>query len=119
MFINITNHPSSLWEEVQLNEAKKYGEIIDIPFPVIDPKLNISEIKNLAKEYVDKIVHLDAKTKVVHIMGEMTFTFCVVNMLQKLGIQCVASTTRRDTIIAEDGSKISKFHFEQFRPYFY
>ena len=119
MFINITNHPSSLWEEIQLNEAKKYGEIVDIPFPVIDPKLNISEIKDLAKEYVDKIVHLDAETKVVHIMGEMTFTFCVVNMLQKLGIQCVASTTRRDTIIAEDGSKISKFHFEQFRPYFY
>lgn len=74
-------------------------------------------IRDLAKDYVEKIVHLDAETKVVHIMGEMTFTFCVVNMLQKLSIQCVASTTRRDTIIADDGSKIPKFHFEQFRPY--
>ena len=117
IFVNFTNHPFSQWEEFQLKEARKYGEIVDIPFPVIDPKLNILEIKNLAKDYVDKIVNLDAEKIVVHIMGEMTFTYCAVNMLQQLGIQCVASTTRRDTIIAEDGSKISKFHFEQFRPY--
>lgn len=117
LFINFTNHPFKEWEEKQLNEAKEYGEIVDIKFPEIDPKLSISEIRKKAENYVKQIVKMDADSKVVHIMGEMTFTNYVVNKLLQLDIQCVASTTVRDTAIGEDGTKISKFHFEQFRPY--
>lgn len=32
MFINYTNHPSASWGEKQTDEAKKYGEIVDMPF---------------------------------------------------------------------------------------
>ncbi len=117
LFINFTNHPSTGWEEKQLNEAKKYGEIVDIKFPDIDPNHSIDIIRSQADEYVSQIALMEGDTKVVHIMGEMTFTNYVVNKLQLLGIQCVASTTVRNTVTLEDGSKVSKFNFEQFRPY--
>lgn len=117
LFINFTNHPSTGWEEKQLNEAKKYGEIVDIPFPVIDPKNDDMDIQGLADTYVKKITDMEATKKVVHIMGEMTFAYCMVRKLQQLGIQCVASTTVRNTVTLEDGSKVSKFNFERFRPY--
>lgn len=117
LFINFTNHPSEGWEEKQLNEAKKYGEIIDLKFPDIDPKIGDMAIQGLADTYVKKISDMEATKKVVHIMGEMCFTYCVVRKLQQLGIQCVASTTVRNTVTLEDGSKVSKFSFEQFRPY--
>lgn len=117
IFVNFTNHPSSLWEEFQLKEAKKYGEIVDLKFPDIDPKNGDMAIQGLADTYVKKISDMEATKKVVHIMGEMCFTYCVVRKLQQLGIQCVASTTVRNTVTLEDGSKVSKFNFEQFRPY--
>ena len=39
MFINYTNHPSASWGEKQTDEAKKYGEIVDMPFPNISPQM--------------------------------------------------------------------------------
>ena len=33
MFVNFSNHPSSLWSENQRKEAEKYGEIVDLKFP--------------------------------------------------------------------------------------
>jgi hypothetical protein len=52
----------------------------------------------------------------VHLMGEMTFTFRLVTMLQAAGIPCIASTTHR-TVEERDGKKIVQFEFVQFRPY--
>ncbi len=37
-FINLTNHPSTKWGADQLAAAKKYGNIVDIPFPAVDPE---------------------------------------------------------------------------------
>ena len=52
----------------------------------------------------------------VHIMGEMTFTFAMVNALHKKGITCIASTTERISS-EENGVKTSEFKFVQFRKY--
>ena len=41
MFINYTNHPSASWGEKQTDEAKKYGEIVDMPFLNISPHMTI------------------------------------------------------------------------------
>ena len=44
MFINHTNHPSQYWSDEQLTAAHQYGEVVDIPFPLIDPTLSSNEI---------------------------------------------------------------------------
>ena len=44
MFINHTNHPSQYWSDEQLAAAHQYGEVVDIPFPLIDPALHSDEI---------------------------------------------------------------------------
>lgn len=115
-FINLSNHPSEGWSEEQLATAQKYGEIVDIHFPNIEPTFTSSMVNSLAENMVDTINAL-GKDIVVHIMGEMTFTYAVVSRLKPLGITCLASTTERNTIIAPDGKKISEFKFVQFREY--
>lgn len=37
MLINCSNHPSRLWGDPQKEAAKVYGEIMDIPFPQVNP----------------------------------------------------------------------------------
>lgn len=118
MFINLTNHPSSGWSEEQLKAAQQYGEVIDIPFPLVDEQATEAEIKRLADEYVSII---KSKGKVqdltVHIMGEQTFCYALISKLQKEGICCVASCTEHDNFINEQGQKVSTFQFARFREY--
>ena len=116
MFINLTNHPSSGWSEEQLNAAKQYGEIVDLSFPNIEPYFTSKEINDLADITIDGIKTLGA-APVVHIMGEMTFTYAVVSRLKALGLPCVASTTERLVKMMPDGKKVSDFKFVQFREY--
>lgn len=116
MFINLTNHPSDSWSEEQLTAAHKYGKIIDIHFPNIEPTFTSSMINKLADETINTIMAI-GKDITVHIMGEMTFTYAVVSRLKTIGITCLASTTERNTIITPDGKKISEFRFVQFRDY--
>ena len=119
LFLNLTNHPSSLWCGKQLEAARAYGEIIDMPFPVIDEMADETYIEALADEYLQKILEL-AKDKnvIVHLMGELTFTFALLKRLQGYGIPCIASTSKR--IVREEtaGRKTEViFQFERFRRY--
>jgi len=121
MFINLSNHPSLEWPEPQLLAAEKYGQVADIPFPVIDPSAETYDIERLVETYEIKVRKLLASESTgifaVHIMGELTFCFALVARLQKAGIQCLASTTSRLAIDQPDGSKISRFGFVKFREY--
>ena len=117
MFINLTNHPSERWSEEQLNAARQYGEVVDVPFPIIEPTFTKDDIMLLVKECTETISKLMEGNTVVHVMGEMTFTHNLVNALKKAGITCLASTTERNTIMTPDGKKISDFKFVQFREY--
>ena len=116
MFINLTNHPSSGWSEEQLKAAYEYGKVIDISFPNIEPFFTSKEVEELAEIIVDGISDLDTHP-VVHVMGEMTFTYAVVSRLRSMGIKCVASTTERLVKMMPDGKKVSEFKFVQFREY--
>lgn len=116
MFINLSNHPSGSWSEEQLAAAHLYGEIMDIPFPNIEPSFTTSMVNDLADITVGTITAL-GKDIVVHVMGEMTFTYAVVSRLKAQGIKCIASTTERNIIMASNGQKISEFRFVQFREY--
>lgn len=117
MFINLTNHPSDKWSEEQLEAARRYGEIVDLSFPIIEPTYSKDDIMLLVRECTETIMGIKEGVTVVHVMGEMTFTYNLINALKDAGITCLASTTERNTIMTPDGKKISEFKFVQFREY--
>ena len=117
-FINFSNHPSSSWSEEQLAAAREFGEIQDLPFPNIDENLDEACIDSLTDDYLEKIKEMSGgEPCIVHIMGEMTFTYSLVNKLKAEGYTCLASTTKRDVVVLPDGSKQVRFHFCRFRKY--
>lgn len=117
MFINLSNHPSSGWSEQQQQAAEQFGEVVDMPFPQVEPASTADEVHDLAGELVAAILEYgDAASLTVHVMGEMTLTYGIVAALRGLGIRCVASTTER-RVTEVDGKKVSEFHFVQFREY--
>jgi CRISPR-associated Csx2 family protein len=118
MLINLSNHPSHSWKEEQLEAASSYGEVVNIPFPDVDPKRDEAYIQTLSHEYMEKISQLSQENNVtVHVMGEMTLTHCLVNALLSKRIPCIASTTQRIVTEKEDGTKEVQFVFSQFREY--
>ena len=121
MLINISNHPHEGWQPKQCKAAKIYGHIINIPFPTIPPKATTAEVEIMVDVYLNNILILIQQDRnqptVVHIMGEMTFTYALVSKLQVQGIICVASTTKRMVTVTNDIKKTA-FKFIQFRPYF-
>jgi len=121
MIINLSNHPSDKWNKKQLDAAiKKYGVVVDIPFPKISPTATTACIKKKATQYCNKITRMRLKSKnknfAVHLMGEYTFTFHLVNMLKKKKIKVIASTTRR-MVEEKNGKQIVIFDFVRFREY--
>lgn len=118
MFINLSNHHSSRWSAEQTEAARVFGEIIDMPFPIVNPDGDEDYITALADEYCRKIKEKAAGQSVmVHLMGEMTLTFALVKRLQVEGIACVAATTERIITELPDGRKESVFRFVRFRKY--
>ena len=118
MLINRSNHPSQYWGNRQREAARCYGDVVDLPFPVVAPDADSQELQTLVQDSVQEILSMgDANSITVHIMGEMTFTFMVVTRLKELGIRCVASTTERKVTYTSDGVKQTEFSFVQFREY--
>lgn len=119
MLINLTNHPSTLWDTAQLDAAQQlFGNIVDLPFPDVDPAGDEQYISNLADEYLNKILSLaNGALPTVHLMGEMTFTFALLNRLRTHNIPCIASTTQRIVENLPNGEKKVKFQFVRLRMY--
>lgn len=119
MLINLTNHPSTLWSDKQRDAALVYGDIMDMPFPVIDETADDAYISTLADDYLQKILDFTKENCVtVHLMGELTFTFALLKRLQEHGITCVASTSKRIVKEEKAGRKGEViFQFERFRQY--
>lgn len=122
MLLNLSNHPKSTWDKKQTEIAIAfYGTITDINFPAIDPEADENEIHKLTKEYFEDCKKLLSqstdKNNAVHIMGEMTFCFTLIKMLQQDNIKCIASTTRRIVTKNNSLTKTSRFEFVQFRKY--
>ena len=119
MLINLSNHPTSFWSEAQTKAAsEQFSEVTDLPFPAVDPAGDEKYIQALVDDYIPQIQLLtkDSSNVTVHIMGEMTFTFAMIDALQKIGIKCIASTTTRVAVV-EDEVKTSEFQFVKFREY--
>ena len=121
MLINISNHPITYWDDEQKNAAKQYGKCVDLPFPSVDPHGGEDYIDKLAEEYVKQVIKYQSEyneSVVVHLMGEMTFVYSLLEKLRQERIKCIASTTERISRYADDGVKETHFSFVRFRNYF-
>ncbi|MBP7368675.1 MAG: hypothetical protein KA976_02990 [Paludibacteraceae bacterium] len=122
MLINLSNHPYDQWDTLQKQAAQVFGECVDLPFPAVDPAGDERYIHELALAYREK-VHQMAAQKVsesvtVHLMGEMTFTYALLQMLQEDGVPSIASTSERISTELGNGQKETCFTFVRFRYYY-
>lgn len=118
MLINLSNHPYADWDEKQRKAATVYGEVVDMPFPVIDAQGDEMYIAKLVNDYELKIDELARHNQVVvHVMGEMSFCLALVTALQKKEISCIVSTSKRNSIKLDNGHKQIRFEFVRFRKY--
>ena len=121
MFVNCSNHPYEIWNDAQKKASAVYGEVKDIPFPIIPPHFSAKDIRELAKEYAEKIE--ENHPEAVLVAGEFTFCFMLVDKLLTDGINVVSSCSKRMTeeVKKDDGTneKKSVFLFEQYRKYEY
>lgn len=123
MLLNFSNHPSSQWPEKQMNEAiRLFDGVIDLEFPQISPFASEEDIINLSKLYLSKIIEFKNLYPqfAVHIMGEFTFTYRMIYLLQQHNIPCYASTTERTTLEVTENHIVKKttiFNFVKFRKY--
>jgi len=123
LFINLSNHPYKNWNKKQINESKKFGTQIDIKFPDVDPGASKKDLEKTKKQILNEIEKIVLEhnsifqSTTIHIMGEHTLTHSLVNALNRLGITCVASTTKRISKDNLDGTKEVIFEFEKFREY--
>jgi|JFJP01.1.fsa_nt_gi hypothetical protein len=122
MLLNLSNHPSHLWDEKQIKSAKDaFGSVADLPFPSVLPDAETGEIEILVKEYLqiclNRLNESIGTSNAVHLMGELTFSFGLAALLQQAGIRCVASTSERKVQSNSQGEKTVKFEFCRFREY--
>lgn len=119
MFVNFSNHPSSLWSEKQRKEAEKYGEIVDLKFPLINRRIPRENLINLAETCTEQILRF--KPQCVMCQGEMGMVYHVVRKLKEEGVRVVAACSHRmveETIDKNNNTvKSSTFVFVQFREY--
>jgi len=125
MLINISNHPSANWSETQKQSAiEQYGEIMDIPFPHIDPEWTHDQVSDAVTEMFLHLQRMwetgkiDRSKLTMHIMGEMTYCHDLVERFHRSNVLCVASTTKRQVLEEKDGKKTLLFDFVRFRRYY-
>lgn len=114
MLVNFTNHPSSQWGEGQLREAENYGDIVDIPFPAVDPEGDEAYISALAAEYEERILNLAPDA--VLCQGEFCLVYQVVSLLKEKEITVLAACSERCVIQNGDRKEVT-FSFRRFRRY--
>jgi hypothetical protein len=121
MLINLSNHPFDQWDAPQKQAAQAFGECVDLPFPAVDPAGDEQYVLQLAEQYRSRVHQLAAQSKseavTVHLMGEMTFTYALLQMLQVDGIPCIASTSERMSVDLGNSQKETRFIFVRFRNY--
>lgn len=99
---------------------KRWGQVIDLPFPVISPMLTTAEVVVIAEEYKERCIDMLYRSRdeisAVHLMGEMVFCYRLVQSLKDAGVMVVASAAERDVHYTND-VKNSIFNFVSFREY--
>jgi|GEM_PF-6216717 len=117
MLLNLSNHAIKEWKEAQLLEANtKFGELVQIGFPNIDPLYSGEEVRDAAmKKYTELTSRYNHADLSVLIAGEQSFImyFCLICI--EHGTSLYTAAGPRDSITDAEGVKRSRFHFKQFR----
>ena len=113
-FVNFSNHPSFLWEIGQREAALEYGEIVDVPFPDVDPAGDEEYIHFLAEESIARI--MEYSPAAVLCQGEFCLAYQVTSMLLEQEILVVAACSKR-IVREERNRKEVVFEFRRFRRY--
>ena len=112
---SIMNHTMGPEQKTRIEEIfGKPDAITQISFPEINPRETNKDLVEKAKSLLDSINPIPCD--VIHIMGEMGFTFAFVTEAKKRGLVCIHSTTER-IVVEKDGRKTSTFAFVNFRAY--
>lgn len=114
VFVNFTNHSSDTWEEKQLEEAGKYGRIVDLPFPSVYSEADEKDIELLGEKCCEEI--LKCSPAAVLCQGEFSLTFFVVARLRANGIKVLTACSER-RVVQNGNVKRSVFEFAGFREY--
>lgn len=117
LLINHTNHPYARWSEPQkLHTTEIYKEVIDMPFPNVDPRMSINDIR---LKVIDQLDHLNLSYTNYDILitGEMTYVYQYVTEASARRIRCICATTKRHTQTMDDGSILRTFTFIKYRDY--
>ena len=118
VLINLSNHPYAAWGEDQRKAAETYGQCEDMQFPQIDPTLTEKQLAKIVDDYEVAILERATTALVsVHVMGEMTFCFALIQRLKADGICCIASCTSRNVVELDDHTRQTTFTFGGFRQY--
>lgn len=123
MLVNLSNHSAAHWSVEQLEQAKTYGEIRDLSFPRIDPRMSDAELNELVEEYRRKVLEFRTEGQPLYCMlqGEFVFTYRLVTMLKldKVVVLAGCSERRVREETDENGNtkKQSIFVFVKFREY--
>lgn len=126
MLINLTNHPSDKWADDQKNCAiELYGELKDLPFPMVPTSAGVPEVIVTADGIIDNILKIKeesstAETFAVMAQGEFTLTYAVVNRLKSMGITVISAVSERIVMEQVENGEVRKtviFRFAGFREY--
>lgn len=119
MLVNFTNHPSAQWGEAQLTAARRWGAVVDLPFPEVDPAADEASLDAIAGLYAGRILAMAPDA--VLCQGECTLAYRITRRLLEQGVPVVAACTRRRSVEQPqpDGTtlKRSVFAFTRFRQY--
>ena len=118
-FVNFSNHSSKYWSKNQIEAARAWGEIVDIPFPNVEADCTEEEIRYIAESTIQEIMKYQPQA--VLCQGEFTLSYAVIRCLRQMGIMVCAACSKRiaEEICLEDGisKKESQFEFVRFRKY--
>lgn len=122
VFLNLSNHPIEDWPASQLEAARRLhpeAELIDIPFPSVDPVYSTQEVMGLSKktwEEVKRDLNKNNQKPVgAMVSGEPILCFGFVEQMQRESVKCYSATTSRLSSTDEYGVKSSTFNFMRFR----
>ena len=114
-FINFSNHPAEKWDPVQTAAALEYGsQIIDLPFPSVDPNASAESLSSLAGEITETI--LDYKPGAVMCQGEFGLCYSVIKRLRAKDVTVLHACSERK-VHMEGNIKTLQYDFVQFREY--
>ncbi len=117
-FLNITNHPSANWPKEQREAALAIGrEIVDIPFPEIDPTWESVRVVEMAVDFFKDLQDRSLLPAAAVVQGEYTFSFALVLLFLRANLPCYNATTKRMVQHDESGAIVKRFEFVQFRAF--